>query len=366
MGKNISTRDLLDKLDKEDSEDSEVDETTEDTEELESEDSEAEGEEVDLDEIDEPEDAEELETDEGEIPPDEREQSKPKQEPEEEILAPYNMGPDDRKWFGQLPADAKRWLVNKHKATEKGVQQYLAQVSQKVRANDEITSELAKHSNRLTRHNMQPGQVVGRLLAWDEALQADPIGGALQFIQSYGVQPQHLIAAVNGQPMQQQRQMADPRVDQVAQEIERLKQEREAQRAAEVESTQARWAIEKDENGLLKYPYAEDLSETMAKCVPGLRMEDPNADIPTLLTRAYSRALEYHPELKEAVTAQREGARKKAQLAAQQKRRKQAQRAAITPRSTSGGQETRSPKKKYASTRDLLDAIDAGEVETTT
>lgn len=360
MGKqSLSTRDLLYKLDAEsdsaEGEESEADELTEveteEPQELEAEsevEAEPEGEEV------------ELETDEGEIPADERVQEVSEPIVSEDVLAPFAMGPADRKVFDKLPNELKKFMADRVKNLEKGVNQYIAQIAPLKQRYTSIDATLQKHGNRLARFNMQPDQVIDRLLAWDEALQDDPVGGALQFLQSYGVQPQHLMAAARNPTAMAQQQAYDPRLDTIQQTIEQQQAMLMNQQMQSVSAVQANWASQRDESGMLKFPYAEELADTMAKCVPGLKQEDPKADINTLLTRAYNRALEYHPELKEALTAQREAARKKAQLAAQQKRRQEAKRAAITPKSVNGGHVPYT-KKKYASTRDYLAALDAGE-----
>jgi hypothetical protein len=118
------------------------------------------------------------------------------------------------------------------------------------------------------------------------------LGVARQYGVDLGQQPQQQ------QPNQPQQTYQDPRVDQLLQHLQTQEQQRQQAEQQGLLDTVTRWVDQKDEQGVAKYPYLNDVQGEMAVLVPMIRQSNPSLSHEQVLQSAYERAIWANPDVK--------------------------------------------------------------------
>jgi hypothetical protein len=196
------------------------------------------------------------------------------------------------------------------------------------------------------------------MLAWQEVLEADPLAGAAQLLQTLGVDPRQLI-------QQQQQTGYSPEYNQLQQKIAQLENqltERE-QRAFQaqyqaVESEIERFATEVDVAGNPARPYFAHVSNIMQPIVERLRAQYPTASGTDILTRAYEDACYADPDVRDILLKQTREREEAQQSAERREKAKSARKAG----SSVSGAPAGSIRQQPESLRDAIEAAWNGQL----
>jgi len=339
-------------------------------------------------------DAEPVESVEGE----EQGRTEPKPKTETQT-APTAWDKTAKASWNELPAPVKAAVLKREKDVEKGVQALKNQYA-------EVDQAIAPYSQTIRQFNKTPGQAVGQLFAWFDALAKDPDQAFPALLQSYRYDPRRLMTSYgidldkviqvhqwmqqqqggqqgqqplqNGQYQQpgqvQQEEQISPAVqsyinkleerlngfqNQVGQTFNGMAQSFAEQQQAKTQEMLEQWASDK--------PHFENVRVMMGH----LLTPDPttgNAAIPLRdgrvdLDAAYDAAVHAHPEIRAQVWADQQAkteAARQAKLVEQQKAQQEkvakARRAAGSVTSSAPGTEVgrRQVPSKGLSVRDSL------------
>jgi hypothetical protein len=134
-------------------------------------------------EPEEPTDTEPVETPEGE----EQERTEPRARAESQA-APSAWDKVAKAEWANLPEKVKAAVIKREKDVEKGVQSLKNQYA-------EVDQAIAPYQQTIRQFNKTPGQAVGQLFAWFDALAKDPDQAFPALLQSYRYDPRRLMAS---------------------------------------------------------------------------------------------------------------------------------------------------------------------------
>lgn len=224
-------------------------------------------------------------------------------EPEQDqgggLLAPEHWPEDRKSAFSGLPRRAQELFLER----EREFQQGLTRLGQE---NAEVRKSLDPIQSEMQRYGVTPGQFVGRLVAWHQYLQQDPVTALKGLGQLYGVNDLSQLA----QPPAEEDQFVDPTVQALRQELQQTQQSlqglmsnqqqavlaQQQQAVNHVRSEIERLRTERDDQGNLKRPYFDRVRHVMG----AMMHVDPNVSVED----AYDRAAYADPQIRASLMPQ--------------------------------------------------------------
>lgn len=274
------------------------------------------------------------------------------------LAPPASWSHEDYELFYQLPRAAQEKVL----ARETDLRRYLTRESEKIatqaRTYAELESTIAKHEEFLKTLQAPRGEVIDRLLQWQQYLDRDPVQGIKTLAQSFGLDLQQL--AQNNYEAQTA-QPVSPEVIALRQEIAQLRnavverQQPQAQPQQSNAEVVANILHATDESGQLLYPYANHVENEMITIAQGLIAQNPHMDVREWIDRSYNMALRASDKgqalLARATKAQEETARKEQERQQRQQRAKQ-----LAKGSSSAASSASNGLDKASDLRGLLEA----------
>lgn len=132
-----------------------------------------------------------------------------------------------------------------------------------------------------------------------------------------------------GEPQTQQ-QFADPRVDQLLQNMQNQERQRQSNEQRSLETMATAWMNEVDAQGQPKREYLQDVMQEMSVLIPQIKQTNPLLTHPQVLEQAYDRAVWANPNTRQALQGKQQSELLERQRAANQTRVQDAKRAAST------------------------------------
>lgn len=299
---------------------------------------------------------------EGEEPADEETpaettESEGEEPPAATVQAPEHWHPEDHDFLAGLPDDdARQRVIDWRKAYERAGSRKFEEAAEARRLQGEINSIFRPFEQDLALSGMTPSDAIRRLVATEQQIRQDPLGGIARLASHYGSAAagtaqarelvQHIASALKvdigasaEQPGQGQ-EPPDPRDTRLKALEEHIARQEQAARMSEQERHQhavqsagtsiQTFAEARDENGRLAHPHFEAVRPVMAALIHAAASTGTEIN----LDEAYQRAVYADPTLRsDLLKAQQAEASKKASVASRQAVEK-AQKAR-TPRSTS-------------------------------
>lgn len=127
---------------------------------------------------------------------------------------------------------------------------------------------------------------------------------------------------------QTQQPFADPRVDQLLQQMRQQDQERQAAEQRTLEGVANQWMSEVDAQGQPKRPYLADVMQEMSVLIPQIRQTNPILTHAQVLEQAYDRAVWANPDTRAALQGKQQSELLERHRADNQSRVLEAKRAA--------------------------------------
>lgn len=294
------------------------------------------------------------------------------------IIPPRSMSKEELEDFKKLSRPQQEYLSRRERERERGVQAYIQKLAHENRQVDVYRKALLPHEPIMKMYNVEPAEFVSRMVEWDKGMRVDPINVGRQFLEVYGLTPEHLMGMQQQQrggqqaPMQQQRFGPTPEIAALQQELSEVrsifatqKQQQEEERLLQITQTvdqiRQQWCDQKDADGILLHPYIEEIEGKMAKHIEYLRGANPKWNIETILDRAYMLALEDAPEIKGAITERQQAIQKRKQIAEEQKRAAEMKRSSVSIGPQNGAKMRTDVTTR--DTRSILRGLAAGEIE---
>jgi hypothetical protein len=210
--------------------------------------------------------------------------------------------------FAELPPEIKDEISRRDReimADYTRKTQSIAQTHAKYRELDEA---IAPHVDQFALMGVSPGQAVKQLIAAQNYLDRDAVGGIQFLMRSYGVTPEQVFNHEQAQPQQQSAPNAE--LSAVQRELAELKnlmtQHQQTAKQSTMQSVMGEissFAAELDAQGKPLRPYINEVVEDMAPIVSRLRRTNPQAPMRAILEDAYSRAVRANPQTYEHVAA---------------------------------------------------------------
>lgn len=226
------------------------------------------------------------------------------------LAAPSSWTGEKQQMFYQLPRPLQEEVLRRETDLRRHLTTESEQIAQAKRTYSGIDEALAPYSEQLRLANVQPGQVVGHLMAWQQYLDRDPVSALHQLAQSYGLDLRQL-ANVETQALP----VVSPELQEMRRTVEALKREREQERYAQhaaltssIESEVQGFAMAVDANGHQLRPYVDNVVDEMLLLVPQVRANNPQAGIQQLLQEAYDRAVWANPSTRQLELQRRQQA----------------------------------------------------------
>lgn len=266
------------------------------------------------------------------------------QDEAETLEAPAHWSAEERAAFGGLSQEAQTQVLEMSKRLD-GLHQKradeLKEAAGPLQKYSQIDQEFEPYRQFMAMQGMDEVAVTRNLLAWYDYLHRNPQDAILKLAGNYGVD---LAQLVDGSTIDED---ADPRVQQLEQQVGQLTQGIQAQALqteqgmmAQAVQTIQNFATEADEQGQPKRPHFEQLRPQIVS-IARARLQDNQ---PIDLEAIYNEALWLNPEIREdLLKKEREAAAKKAQEDADKRRKQHAERAVATdvedaPGATTEGQ----------------------------
>lgn len=262
-------------------------------------------------------------------------------EPVEPILPPADMSAEEKAEFAKLTPAAQRYISRRAYQTRNDYTQKTMQLSAKEREIEQLAGvNLGGIREEYAKHGIPLPTVIENAVAWDRAFRANPKAAALEYLQSWGINPGDLSDAA---PAQQQQSIAPTDVERIVQE--RL--EAEHQKVAVQNNYQTVESFKKSKP-LFKDPgTAAQLEAAMDPFVRVAVMQNPNRPAQEILEEAYSKVITSDPQIRDL--QQKIDGR-----AAADKARAEAEAAMQASRSVSGGPGSGTPSIKTKNLREAL------------
>lgn len=180
-----------------------------------------------------------------------------------------------------------------------------------------------------------PTQLVNDVLRFEHTLRTAPtndkkIEVLSDIIHEYGIDVTSLIGPDAARAIGQRQPAAqDPRVDQLAGQVQQLTQHLTAQQRAQAEAAEAEVqdAIGKFSADAKSYPHFQTVRQLMGQ-IMSTEPDDPSKSYLDLMKDAYEKAIYAHPVTREAALAERDAKQRREQQTKAAQRGSQAQRAA--------------------------------------
>jgi hypothetical protein len=208
--------------------------------------------------------------------------------PEAPAIKPVDAGPampaswskDKAELWGKLDPDVRGIIAQREMEFTRGIQRY----AQSAKMAEEFERLFAPHAQRLQAQGMNAVAATQRLLAAQDYLDRDPVAALQWLARSYGVR---LDGAPNPSPSQpSDAAPVDPRVETLAQRLERM--ERELQERAAQEVAETRTAVRTEVEAFAKaHPLFDEVREHMGQLIA--------AGLATTMDQAYEQAVWANP-----------------------------------------------------------------------
>lgn len=265
-------------------------------------------------------------------------------EPVEPILPPADMTPDEREAFKKLDPAAQRYLSRRAYETRSTFTKKTEAIAAREREIEQLAGvNLGGIREEYAKHGIPLPTVIENAVAWDRAFRANPKAAALEYLQSWGINPAELSDAA---PAQQQH-VVPTDIERIVQERLEARLQEEQQKVAIRNNYQAVESFQKSKP-LFKDPgTAAQLEAAMDPFVRVAVMQNPSRPASEILEEAYSKVINSDPQFREL--QQKFDGR-----AAADKARAEAEAAMQASRSVSGGPGSGTPNIKPKSLRDAL------------
>lgn len=178
--------------------------------------------------------------------------------------APEHWSSDEREGFDSLPPEAQEILLARDKSFQTGYQE-------KAQAIAAVTEALEPWKDNLAQRGVTADQAIRTLFAAQHSLDTNPIQGILQIAQSYGVVDQ---LRTQFAPTTDEDDFTDPEIKALRQTVSDLQNQMEQtttgiqqQNNSQLQQQIDSFQNAKDESGVLKHPYFEQLKPQMAHIV---------------------------------------------------------------------------------------------------
>lgn len=266
------------------------------------------------------------------------------------IMAPSDMKPEEKAAWEQSPA-LQAYLARRAYEMRADYRRQTQELEQQRKQVSSFVDVVERNKEHYILKGQDPAAVFERALAWDKRIQADPVSGALEYLQAYGIKPKDLIAAAEGQTVQQQ----EPTPVGLSQDdIQRLVDER---LQAQMQEQQQKATAQQIENVVSKFigskpvladpGTADAVLSAMAPFAQAAISANPSADPEKVLESVYKFVLaEQFPDLHSRLQAR----------AIAEGKNSEAQKAKQAGKSISGSLSTGEPKRKFKGFREALEA----------
>lgn len=241
---------------------------------------------------------------EGQTPEADPAQAQEVETPLDPIPAPVSWPGESKAEFTRLPRDLQEVVAERERQRES----FLHETRRKWSAVEELVSP---YEQSWAQQGISFPQVLRQFFAYSDGLARDPINTGLQLMQQNGVTREQLLQAItqgqggvqNGQ-LYQQGMGYDPRLNEVLNEVQTLKQQlasREQEQYSQVyeQTAQEIFNISQsvDESGQLKYPFFVEAKPVMDAIAPQLRQLYPDMPLAQFLDVVYRKATAGDPRV---------------------------------------------------------------------
>lgn len=273
-------------------------------------------------------------------------------EPEEAILPPADMSPEEKAEFSKLSPAAQKYVSRRAHETRTDYTKKTMELAKREQEYSQIAGlNLSGLRDEYAKQGLALPTIIENAVAWDRAFRANPQAAALQYLQAWGVDPASLTQG--GQPQTASMGQAD--IDRMVQERVNAALEEEQQKL----HVQSRYeAVEsfRKSKPLFKDPgTAAQLEAAMDPFVRVAVMQNPSRPAQEILEEAYSKVTSSDPLFRDLL-AKIDG------RAAAEKAKAEAEAAIQASRSVGGGPGSGTPTIKPKNLREALRLGIAGQL----
>jgi hypothetical protein len=214
-------------------------------------------------------------------------------DPKKADAAPGTWKPETRAKWANLDPEIRAEVLRRESESTREIAKHQTEANRLKTEYSEIENVIAPRKNALVQGYGSIGRAVGELFRLSDEAGKDPHNFYLWLCKTTGQQPK---AFDNSQPAQTQ--PVDPTVMELKQQIHGLQGQVQGfftqQQQQAVSGNQARidkWAQATDANGQLLRPHFQTLQDKMTPLIQGIRQAYPDADMESILDKAYRAAL---------------------------------------------------------------------------
>lgn len=282
-------------------------------------------------------------------------------EPPQMIAAPAEFTEEEKADFAQMPPSiqakvSKRFYDMRRDYTMKT--QEAAEIRKRATG---LIDAASTHVDRLAQKRIRVEDAVSHALAWDKAMDEDPVGTAAQWLESYGVDAEEILEYRGGQRNGYQNGRNAYQIPpEIQQELDEGRQFRQqiVQQQQSAQADQVFSAIEtfKAEKPIFKDPgTGAQIEQAMAPIVKALKEQNGGTPPQQILETAYNYVVNGNPEFRALL----DGAEKRKQIVQESERAERATRASS---SVTGSPGAGSPASVPKDRRELIEAAMAGRI----
>jgi hypothetical protein len=274
------------------------------------------------------------------------------------LVPPADMNRQEKDAFlNPTPDNAhvlQQYMNRRAYETRSDYQRKMQEVEQLKQQTSGVYDVLKQYENDYAKHGISVADIAKRSIAWDKAMQANPVQTALEWLDSYGVNLQELYNGYSQQPQQPANYLTREEAEQIAEQKFQSIQQQEKQNAVAYYNERLVESFMKTKPLFRDAETASQLEAEMAPIVQGLSATGRYSSPEEILETAYNYVVAGNPtfsSLNSAMAAKSVVEQKQAVVA----------QAKTASRSISGSAGSGTPKIKAKDLRDNLRRRFVGE-----
>lgn len=274
------------------------------------------------------------------------------------LVPPADMNKQEKDAFlNPTPDNAhilQQYMNRRAYETRSDYQRKMQEVEQLKQQTSGVYDVLKQYENDYAKHGISVADIAKRSIAWDKAMQANPVQTALEWLDSYGVNLQDLYNGYSQQPQQPANYLTREEAERIAEEKFQSIQAQEKQNAVAYYNERLVESFMKNKPLFRDAETASQLEAEMAPIVQGLSATGRYSSPEEILETAYNYVVAGNPtfsSLNSAMAAKSVVEQKQAAVA----------QAKTASRSISGSAGSGTPKIKAKDLRDNLRRRFVGE-----
>jgi len=270
------------------------------------------------------------------------------------ILAPKGMNEEERKAWGALTPEGKKFLARRGHETDTTFNRRMAELTQKEKeVGDLIGAVSPEIREEYTRQGIAIPDLVRRSIAWDKRVK-EGIDGALEFLEAHGYKAEDLVNH-KSEPVKPEyltREDAEKIAEEKAQNLFKLQQQSSIaeQNANALYSFIDSKPIFKSDPGT-----AAQIENAVAEEVEYLQFKQFQGSTSQLLEKAYERAIANNPAFSSLMSSPQQAATQNSKPEDIHEQMERVRAAKAASKSASGSLGSGSPQYKSNSTRESLE-----------